>query len=64
MPSTVEAECPKCGLKVSTVDEISERFGWRWVPNKRDENRKRIPQSHCHQCRRSAKYSKIGKGNR
>jgi hypothetical protein len=63
MPSTVKAECPNCERLAEGVDEIGEKFGWRWLPNKHDPNRTREPQSWCKRCRDAGKYSKIGKGS-
>ncbi len=63
MASTIRAECPNCEWVEDDVDGITRVFGWRWVPNKNDPNKKRIPQSWCKRCRDAEKFSVIGKGS-
>ena len=63
MPSTIEAECPNCNRVENDVDGITTVFGWRWVPNKNDPNKKQTPQSWCKRCRDAKKFSVIGKGS-
>lgn len=46
MPYTIYAECPCCGEKAHSKQEIEDRFGWRNVGI-----RKTIPQSYCRACR-------------
>lgn len=40
------AECPCCGKRANSLDEIELIFGWRNIGN--DET---IPQSYCRACR-------------
>jgi len=44
-----EKECPKCGIKANNKKEIENVFGWRTIRNKK------IPQSHCKNCRSKKK---------
>ena len=40
------AECPCCGKKANSLNEIESKFGWRTM-----ENGETIPQSYCRDCR-------------
>lgn len=53
MPSTLEAQCPKCDKIARTdLNAIEKEFGFRNV------NGKRIVQSHCRDCRSVSKKRK------
>ena len=53
MPNIIKAECPRCNKKAKGIDEISGIFGWRTV------NRKKVPQSHCNECRSKSRKKKF-----
>ncbi|MDA8040847.1 MAG: hypothetical protein MPJ22_00295 [Pirellulales bacterium] len=44
--------CPKCGVEVSTVDQLHAVFGVRMVRGKE------VPQSYCRECRKNKSKKK------
>lgn len=48
MPYTLYAECPCCGKRADSLNEIEANFGWRIM-----DAGKKIPQSYCRDCRKA-----------
>lgn len=48
MPYDLYAECPCCGKKANSFNEIESQFGWRTI-----DASKTIPQSYYRDCRKA-----------